>query len=100
MRQKYREAKNTGNLAFSDLACAGFLVTKEGDFLELMDQPLLDSTIVPGEPGGVYNVGILKQGVVQGVEQIEVGFEHSIFPKKHTFLVELVASAVPKGRVF
>ncbi|KOM46984.1 hypothetical protein LR48_Vigan07g068800 [Vigna angularis] len=42
---------------------------REGDFLELVDPPLLDSTIAPGEPDGGDSVGILKQGVVQGSPQ-------------------------------
>lgn len=65
-----------------------------------MDPPLLDHAVAPGEPGGADSVGILKQGVVQGIQHIEVGSEHSIFPEEHAFLVEPLAPAIPEGRVF
>lgn len=90
---------NFGESVDIDIKRSLLLDTREWNFLELMDPPLLDNSVPPGESGGGgAGVGILKQGVVERVKHVEVGSEHFILP--NALLVEPVAPSFSEGGVF
>ena len=89
---------NFGESVGFDYIKRNLLDTRERNFLKLVDPPLLDDSVPPGESGGAGAIGILKQGVIEGVKHVEVGSEHFILP--NALLVEPVAPSFSEGGVF